>query len=83
MRVDNDTYVWGVLKIVLERKTDANGENPRTQIRLTGADGEEANASLTVWGERVDGRFDKLTTPTIAVIENGVEHEFNFAEAAK
>ena len=50
MRVDQDTYVWGVKRIVIERMTDPS--NPRTRIRLVGEDGEDANANLTVWGER-------------------------------
>jgi hypothetical protein len=50
MRVDTDTYVWGVKRIVIERDTDP--DSPRTRIRLIGDDGEDANTSLTVWGGR-------------------------------
>jgi hypothetical protein len=69
MRVDTDTYVWGVKRILIERKDD--GENARTNIRFIGGDGEEvATATLCVWGE---GRLGSYTLPEVAVAEPGAE----------
>jgi hypothetical protein len=48
MRVDSDTYVWDVKKIVIERKTD--GANNRTAIRLIG-EGDQASVNFFVWGD--------------------------------
>ena len=69
MRVDQDTYVWGVKRILIERNTDA--ENPRTRIRLIGEDGEDANTTMTVWGER--GPTVAMSMPEIAFVVDGIE----------
>jgi hypothetical protein len=68
MRVDTDTYVWGVAKIVIERKTER--ESPSIDIRLIGEEMTSAGASLYVWGE---GRHGEREMPTIVLVENGVE----------
>jgi hypothetical protein len=49
MRVDNDTYVWGVKKIVIERNTSKGHRS--TRVKFIGADEQDANANLTVWGD--------------------------------
>jgi hypothetical protein len=49
MRVDSDTYVWSVEKIVIERNT-APGHRS-TRVRFLGADGQDANANITIWGD--------------------------------
>ncbi|HEX3521275.1 MAG TPA: hypothetical protein VHT52_04220 [Stellaceae bacterium] len=69
MRVDTDTYVWDVAKIIIERKAEADGS---VTIRLSAADDESAlaGASLYVWGA---GKHGERSTPAIVMIENGVE----------
>lgn len=71
MRTDIDAYLWGVKKIILERKT--NDGSKRVSIRCIDSNGEDANANVTVWGERVDGRFDQMTMPEIWLQEEGAE----------
>jgi hypothetical protein len=70
MRVDTDTYIWGVAKIVIERKVD--GDNDRTLIRLVGPDGEEANSTLCVWGV---GNMGSRRLPSITLIEGDESNE--------
>lgn len=71
MRIDTDTYVWGVAKIVIERR-GAVGDNPRTNIRLFDENGEESQVSFCVWGI---GDMAARTSPAIAIIEDGEERE--------
>jgi hypothetical protein len=72
MRIDTDTYLWGVAKIVIDHK-DVGSENQRTQIRFYDEHGEEGTAAtLCVWGV---GSMAARTMPKITLIENGVERE--------
>jgi hypothetical protein len=72
MRVDTDTYLWGVAKIVIDHK-DVGSENQRTQLRFFDEHGEEATAiTLCIWGV---GSMASRTMPKIMLTENGVERE--------
>jgi hypothetical protein len=70
MRVDTDTYVWDVAKIVIERTSEASGGS--VTIRLAGPDDESglAGASLYVWGS---GKHGDRSMPSIVIVEDGVE----------
>ena len=68
MRIDTDTYVWGVKRILIERRTD--GDNDRTRICFVDEFGEVATATLCVWGVGQSGSYQ---LPEIALVEGGAE----------
>lgn len=70
MRVDSDTYVWGVETIVIERKTDK--DNPSIDIRLRGPEGDDAAAALYVWGV---GKHGARALPQIVLVETEGEQK--------
>jgi hypothetical protein len=71
MRVDTDTYVWGVAKIVIERRQ--RGDTQNTVIRFVDENGEEAQATLALWGI---GQMADRTLPAIVIVEGeGEERE--------